>query len=55
MADDPLTFYGHKKSRRLALLCFKYTASQRNPLCLSLIVAANQIRDGLPLNLNLAT
>ena len=42
MAANPLTFYGHRKSRRLALLCFKYTDSQRNLLCY-------QRRDRLPL------
>ena len=50
MADDPPTFYGRRKSRRLVLLCFKHTDSQRNPLCGALIVAANQIRDRLPLS-----
>ena len=33
MAANPLTFYGLRKSRQLALLCFKYTDSQRHLLC----------------------
>ena len=36
MAANPLTFYCRRKSKRLALLCFKYTDSQRNLLCLAL-------------------
>ena len=55
MTDDPLIFYGRRNSRRLALPCFKYTDSQRNLLCLTLIVAANQIRDRLPLTLEWVT
>ena len=42
MAAYPVTFYDHRKSRRLALLCFKYTDSKKKSVVLSSdFVAAN--------------
>ena len=52
--NKPLSFYGRRKSRRLALLCFRYTDSQGKSVVLSAdFVEANQGRDRLPFKLNL--
>ena len=53
MAGNPLTFYGRRKSRWLALLCFKQTVLQRNLVLSSVssdLVASNQRSDSLPLS-----
>ena len=50
MAGNPLTFYGRRKSRRLALLCYKHRDLQRNLLCKALSALTflgNKGRDGL--------
>ena len=51
MAGDPLTFYGRRKSKKISPPLFQiHRFTKKSVVFNPLIVAANQIRDRLPLS-----